>query len=567
MKKLLIIVFICISINANVIYRSHLNKKDFLALNPLSYTINLSTLYDYDGYQNFINELKTDKNLFVFEYGDNKSTLMSKVLFGVFRSYNEALDAVNNLPIRLRKNKPTVNTIGKFQELYKHYHINTDVLAGFVPIRDMKKAISKQNINKNGKTINFNESIIHILKTNSIILEQNAAVQMAINEKDGAYSGFLPVVDATYDKSRVYNASDNTGSAKDKSTSKSLSASWNLFNGLEDYNFYKVKNNRYKSTLLNRQEVVDELLYEFVKAYLDFLKNQEIYKLGDENLIAYQKYVEKKKLKDKHGMLSMSKGAFVTKKHITAQINHIETNKKRYFDALFELQKYIDIDEKSNILLDFETIDINIEDITFNNIINQTIKKNAKYLQAQVEINLVKNNLDKEYKNFYPIVDLVAKRSEIDDTLVDGTQEIKKDTTIKFQTRINLYNGGKDFNEVKKLKNEQKQKIHEQESVKTKVEYNAKTALNDYKNLKEKSFYLNDLLIAANKAYTASQYDFTYAKVDEDIVLSALESLQDIKKQNIESRYDILISKYKLLYRIGIIQDNLRNIQNRKISQ
>ena len=165
MKKLLIIMLLCFSISANAMYRSHLDKKEFLALDPLSYTINLSTIYNYDGYTDFVDELNTDKNIFVFEYGDNKDALMSKVLYGVFASYNDALAAINKLPKRLKENKPTVNTIGKFQELYKYYHINTDSLADFVVIRDMKKAKAKakhKDIDGDIKTISFNQALTYV---------------------------------------------------------------------------------------------------------------------------------------------------------------------------------------------------------------------------------------------------------------------------------------------------------------------------------------------------------------------------------------------------------------------
>ena len=84
--------------NANIAYKSNFDKKVFLDLNPSYYTINLTTLYSYDEYKEFIKELNIKKDIYVFEFGDDEKTLMTKVLFGVFKSYKEALLAVDKLP-------------------------------------------------------------------------------------------------------------------------------------------------------------------------------------------------------------------------------------------------------------------------------------------------------------------------------------------------------------------------------------------------------------------------------------------------------------------------------------
>ncbi|MCK5111840.1 MAG: TolC family protein [Arcobacteraceae bacterium] len=559
-NKLFILIFVFVTLEANIMYKSHIDKKTFLEIDPSFYTINLATLYYYDDYKEFIQELNTQKDIFVFEFGDNEDALLTKILFGKFKTYKDALIMVTKLPERLKNNKPYINKIGEFQDLYKKYHNKKNTIIYPVDSKDISHYASKQSLTDNEERIakiTFADAFIEVMGTNPTILEQDIALKIAQNEKDDAFANFLPTVDYSYEDGKIYDAYDSTGATlKTGSKTQSLTANWNLFNGLQDYRYYKVINLKYKSTLLDRKDVIDTVLFEFIKAYIGFLKTKDIYEIGNKEIASYQDYIEKKKLKDKYGMISMSNRAAVTKKYITAQINHLETNQKRYYDALFGLQEYIDIDENTQVLITKDEANVNISEYNFNNIIKKTIDKNSKYLQSDIEVKLAQQNLQKEYKNFMPTIDLVAQKLETDITYTDRS-EINNETSIKFKAKINLFKGGKDYILIKKKINEYKQKQEEQKSVMRKVKYNVKTAFNEYKSLEDKSLLLQKLLTAAKKAYKAAEYDLLYAKTDEDGLLSALESLHSIEKQNAELKYDLMISKYKLLYKIGTIQDKL----------
>ena len=561
-NKLLILVFVALTLNANITYKSYMNKKEFLDIDASFYTINLATLYYYDDYKEFIKELNTKDNVFVFEFGDNKDTLVTKVLFGKFKTYKDALRMVNKLPQRLKNNKPYINKIGKFQELYKKYHTKKSKIIHPIANKDMSQYVTSNDTLLDDENvvskITFADAFSEVMGNNPTILEKDMAVKMVQYEKDEAFANFLPSVDYSYEDGKIYDAYDSTPGAtlQTASKAKSLTASWNLFNGLQDYRYYNVMNLKYKSTLLDRNNVIDTVLFDFIKSYIIFLKAKAIYKIGDKELGSYKEYIKKKRLKDKYGMISMSNRVAVTKKYITAKINHLETNKKRYYDALYAVQQYININEHTQILISPDEAGIAINEYNYNNIINNTISNNSQYLQADIEIKLAQQNLKKEYKNFMPSVDFIAEKKETDDSYTDRIDS-KKETSLKFKAKINLFRGGKDYAAIKKKMSEYKQKQEEQKSVMRKVKYNVKTAYNELKSLEDKGLLLKELLVASQKAYKAAEYDLLYAKTDEDGMLSALESLHSIEKQNVELKYDLIISKYKLLYRIGTIRQKL----------
>lgn len=85
-----------------------------------SYTINLATTYTKEQSDKFINENNLKENTFALGFindGDNKYYV--KIMYGVYKTKKEALDAVKKLPQELKVNKPTVEGVLKKQELFR----------------------------------------------------------------------------------------------------------------------------------------------------------------------------------------------------------------------------------------------------------------------------------------------------------------------------------------------------------------------------------------------------------------------------------------------------------------
>ncbi len=563
MKKLIILVFVCMSINANILYKSNFDKEIFLDINSSFYTIDLSTLYYYDGYVDFVEELNNDKDIFVFEFGNNEESKFTKVLYGAFKDHKDALIVVNNLPLRLKNNKPYISKMDKFQKLYKKFHKKNSII--MKPSIDGKTnmEVEKKIYNKKER-IEFFDSIKYILETHPEIQEQVAVVAAAQNEKDEQNSLFLPTVDFSYTKGKVNSIEDSTEtSAKTKFSSKDVTATWNVFNGFADQNHYKLIGYKYDSSIYNKQRIIDEFIYKFIKAYIELIKTKEICNLGNINLKKYNEYVNKTKLKQKYGMSSLSNSMSIFKKQIATQINYIETNEKQYLDALYEIQNYIEVGDNSEILMSQKDIDINIDNFKLNDLLIEAVELHPKALKANIEIYLAKQKLKKENKNFMPIVDFVAKRSETEDTYVDK-EETVKETTIKVQTKINLFNGGKDYYAIKRKTNEYKQKQFAYQKVIRQIKYDVKTSFNSYKTLKEKSLLMVKSLANSKKSYMAAKYDFEFAKINEEGLINAMESFQDAQIKDIEFKYDVILAKYKILFSIGNVYNRLENkIKNR----
>jgi adhesin transport system outer membrane protein len=94
---------------------------NFLSLPPTKFTINLATFTDYERAIKFSKKYPRLKaNFFIFEFDYEKQ--YTKVIYGVFDTENDALEAISLLPLEMQLNRPYPSSMVKMQALYNKYH-------------------------------------------------------------------------------------------------------------------------------------------------------------------------------------------------------------------------------------------------------------------------------------------------------------------------------------------------------------------------------------------------------------------------------------------------------------
>ena len=85
------------------------------------YTINITTTNGLDAAKNYVSSNNLDaSNVYVYPFGVDMKN--AKVIYGTFKSFKEASDAMDKLPSSVIANKPYVDNISKHQKLYAKYH-------------------------------------------------------------------------------------------------------------------------------------------------------------------------------------------------------------------------------------------------------------------------------------------------------------------------------------------------------------------------------------------------------------------------------------------------------------
>jgi len=95
-------------------------EEEFLNAPKEYYTINLATLFSDNDAKRFYSKHSDKLKLFVFKFGIEKEYF--KAMQGVFKSEEEANEAISLLPLYLQKNKPRIEKIYIKQKLYNKYN-------------------------------------------------------------------------------------------------------------------------------------------------------------------------------------------------------------------------------------------------------------------------------------------------------------------------------------------------------------------------------------------------------------------------------------------------------------
>ena len=85
------------------------------------YTINITTTNGLEAAKNYVSSNTLDaSNVYVYPFGIDMKN--AKVIYGTFKSFKEASEAMDKLPSSIIANKPYVDNISKHQKLYAKYH-------------------------------------------------------------------------------------------------------------------------------------------------------------------------------------------------------------------------------------------------------------------------------------------------------------------------------------------------------------------------------------------------------------------------------------------------------------
>ncbi len=563
MLKILLLMSLYIVTYANINYKTNIDKDTFLNLDSKSYTIDLATLYDFEGYKVIKKELDNTSNIYAFEFGANKNKLATKVLFGSFNKYSDALATLRIFPKHIQKNKPLIVEIKKYQKLMKKYHTKNEIRIIEPYIKELNALPALQYTFQD--KVSFLKSLEYVFNNHPDLKEQSYLIKAAKNEKDIQKALFLPTVDTNYDNTKYINSYDSASTdIKTKTISKDITAKWNIFRGFQDYNQYQQKQKAYTSSFFNKENITNELVFKFVESYIEYAKVQKRYSIAKDHLSIYKEYADQMSLKSKYGMSSLTSRIFISKKYIDTQINFIELNKKQYNNALYDLQKYININEQSKVISAFEELDIDMSSYTLQSLLDTGLEFHPLILQASSDIDVAKIEYAKEHKGYLPTLDLVLKKGEVESGYEDRV-DFTEDTSVKFQFKMNLYNGGKDYNSIKKRLNEYKQKQQKYQSVILDINFKIKTSFYNLKILEERQKLVDESLEENKKGFKAAKYDHEFAKINQEQLIGVMEGLKNAKQKSLEIKYEILVAKYKVLSSTGILTQYLQDSLNKRV--
>ncbi len=402
------------------------------------------------------------------------------------------------------------------------------------------------------KKISLKDYINELLVKNPTLNEQYYLLKSLQQDIEKSKALFRPTVSLNYSYTK-YNESEPDDYTD--MTSQDVTVRYNLFNGFKDQKELKITEYSYLSSKYKKEQIELDLIYSLIESYLGMKKADGIFELSRGNYGDYMRWEEKSKIKFENGLLSLRDYSKIQARSINRYIN-FEEDTKRFTDAISTMNKYIDFSDEMIKYLEepdpkaayFNDYNLALED-------SRTYSPFVK--EAAQNITLSKEKLNKAKVNFLPSIDLVGKKNRTVEDYENASSVATDETTLAFQASLELYSGGKDKAEEQKKFFEYKQKLQKKEEVEKDVRYKVDLAINNYNSLLLKHQFFKDLVTKREEEFIAANYDFKFAKIDENDLLDIMDSLYNARRQFIENKYDFTASKYKMLKEIGILKDYL----------
>ena len=431
----------------------------------------------------------------------------------------------------------------------------------------------------------FNKKLKYIRKSSNIIkekytdtkklktyvkrlLEESATLKEKLNLLK-SFEADIKVAQAAFNPTVTLNAkyTDYSQSTPDNFTdtvSKDITLRYNLFNGYKDLQEKNIKTYNYQLNQHLNEQIEDDLVYSLVEAFNKKKKQKDTLELAKLNLEDYDLWIAKEDIKFQNGMISLRNYAKIQSRDTTQRMNYQEIN-KQYLDTISTFKRYLNFNKKD--IEDFEDLYPNYQYINNKDIAYFDLKQYSPYVkEATQNIQLYNEKLLQSKVNFYPTVNVIAKKSILDENYETASTVTTKETSVAFEASLELYSGGKDSANYEKKLFEYREKMAKKEEVLRDVKYKLDLAFNRYDLTLQKEKLLKTLIKKREDSLLGASYDYKFAKIDANGLLDTIDDLYSAKKMYIENKYEKLLSQYKILNVIGVLKTTILETQNKDVN-
>ncbi len=419
----------------------------------------------------------------------------------------------------------------------------------------MKKAVSLVLVGLGLSAMNIQSSVSKLLNTNpDIKISLNKFLQQK-KEVKVAKSGNLPVVDFTLQGgiAKSGNIRHDTPNQTYRYYKAAIILTQNLFNGYGtegNINFQKAKAISYAFKYI---QTVNNITDKALKAYIDVLQANLLYKNGLDNLKITKDILNKVKDLYKGGMTTKSEVTKIESQYYLAKAN-VLTLKDKLIQAKNNFEKIFGfMPDLNNMNFNINlSLPQNLKEaylIAMNN--NPAIKSAKFYIKALKEYQKVVD------KNFYPKIDLQLRQND-DDVSESNPYDYMDDRFIaSLNLSYNIFNGYKDKT------NSQINKIKTNEALNTLVKIQREVKANLYnawdlnKILEKRIKDIKDYKVYSAKTLVLYQKEFSMGRRTLLELLTAQNDLYKARNELIKTKFNLLYTKVKIHNLLGDLVDKI----------
>jgi len=368
---------------------------------------------------------------------------------------------------------------------------------------------------------------------------------------------FLPSIDLSGGINKVKTKyTKPSGLADSEGTNKNitLSATENLFNGFGTVHDIDAKKAALASAAYSYVQTVNEQSLEAAKAYIDVVRNRDLLSIEVDNYNKHQTIMSAMSARQKSGVGVIGDIQEITAKTNLAYANYLAQS-KNFKSSQIVLHKYLGrYDDANSFTAPGVGENLNY---TLPQAIEFALANNPTIHVQRYNVIQARYNQKRDLNGFYPIVDLSLSKSYNDNEVDERRGDDREYTELKggVNFKWNLFKGFKDVS----LSNKNKSLIHVENekfySIKREVTQEIESAWMSYKMIEKEYTYLDTYVINSNAKLETITQRFKIGQKSLFEFLAAQTDYNSAQQKLINTKYDLVYAKLKVLKALGILVD------------
>lgn len=427
--------------------------------------------------------------------------------------------------------------------------ITAAICLGFLGFGLSSAFASQKLINKS-----LNSVVSHTLKTNPTITKEQLLSKISRYNLKQSIGNFLPSVDVSGNVGREHNESPVEQTVLDLDNGVTTSPKEVMVNLVQPvftgfYNIYQYKQRRFevKSQLYTLLDVKQSLALETIESYLNVIYGYRLVELAQKNVVTHEKNYQNAKalVEGKAGRqadldLAIARLAVARAALQVAKIN-LE-NDKALFTELSGLQP-IGLMMPSSV--------VNKLPASQKLLLNKVLAQNYELKEAFENSSAAHAAVPVAKSSFYPHLDIVLNHTTGEN--VNGIPGETQSNSALLTLSMNVFNGGVDYNEVRKAEAESAISISDIANVHRNIIQEATSLWQDlnYSEIQQQQL---EKYVSASKAVVAGyQQQFIIGKRSLLNLLDVENELFNARKQLLINELHIKVVRYQLLSLMGCL--------------
>ncbi len=403
--------------------------------------------------------------------------------------------------------------------------------------------------------LTLNECIEEVLNTNPRVLEKLKYYNSVVHSKDAVRSRKNPTVylDSSLGKQNVKNSSTRYKTSINDVSGARVTARQLLSDGSRLNHDIRALEAHSRSALFSYVDTANVLAYETAESYINILKYRELMALAIENVEIHTRLMNNIKARVEAETAGKSELERVQGRLAMAQSTYI-VRQNDYKRAIYQFHKLLGrFVDGSDFVMPFIS----------GELIPNSLKDS---IQRQWECN--PNLIASDYNIVSREFEYKRERAENrPDFYLEGIKDWNKnrsglrgednETSIWLRVSVPIFDG----NYAHHKKQQYRSLVHNEKHRRDNV---ARTLLNDlnliytgYKQLETQIYAMRKSLFFTKRALRSYQQEFKLGKRQLINILDAEVEYQNARSQLATLRADLLISKFRLLYSMGTIVEDL----------